>query len=240
MRKRRICLVMLILAVAGLVGLIVAGAWRPRNGTEPEYAGRRLSQWVMELPADTSPTGQSVAEVAIRNIGTNALPYLLKWISYEPAPWRLKLYERIGRFLKVGPNTLFQDKKMLLAAGAAQGFLALGRDAEPAITELGRLARNPHRGMSRLYAFFAFHGEEARSRNSRFRNASATVYVGADTYSLTYGTNGLPLVTFSHTNVPAALPALFHSLEDPDSQVRVKVTNALRRIDRDALERGGR
>src|SRR5437762_13118149 len=117
MRKRRIYLLLLLLAVA-VVGLILAGAFRPRDGAEPEYGGRKLSQWVVELPPDASESGTSAAEIAVRNIGTNALPYLLTWIGYEPAAWRLKIYEIAAKVLGRGPNALFEDRKMVRAVCA--------------------------------------------------------------------------------------------------------------------------
>src|SRR5260221_5062014 len=99
-----------------MIGVLVTGALREH---EPTYAGKRLSEWVARLSSKNSLEGDSEAENAIRHIGTNSLPYLLKWISYEPAPWRIKLYETAGTFLKQNPNALLQDRQMLLSAGAA-------------------------------------------------------------------------------------------------------------------------
>jgi hypothetical protein len=78
----------LILGVLVLAGVLVALSKRER---EPEYGGKRLSEWVLALPP--SPTGGTDAELALRSIGTNAVPFLLKWIDYEPAAWRIKVYE---------------------------------------------------------------------------------------------------------------------------------------------------
>src|SRR4051812_2545059 len=102
MRKRRVYAV--VIGVGVLVGLLVAGVFREPEPSEPEYRGRRLSQWVLELPSNTSRDGDSAAEEAIRSIGTNSFPYLLQWISYEPMPWRIKVYEIAGKFLKRGPS----------------------------------------------------------------------------------------------------------------------------------------
>jgi len=86
---------LLLAAVAALVivGWLLSGVFRAR---EPEYGGKRLSEWVLMLPPDADPFGQTKAEVALRSIGTNAVPHLLRWIDYEPASWRLKLYEHLG------------------------------------------------------------------------------------------------------------------------------------------------
>ncbi len=91
MHKRR---VYLILGVVGLVlvGVLAAVFSRER---EPEYGGKRLSEWVERLPW-TPEDKPSEAEDAIRSIGTNGIPYFLAWIAYEPPLWRQWWYYYIG------------------------------------------------------------------------------------------------------------------------------------------------
>src|SRR5205814_1838372 len=62
--------------------------------SEPDYGGRKLSQWVLELPPNVSESGKSAAEVALRNIGTNALPYLLR----GPGVTRATSYSGVDAF----------------------------------------------------------------------------------------------------------------------------------------------
>src|SRR3954469_4010547 len=97
MKTRRIVLVLL---AAGVIGLC-AFLWPE---PEPRYQGRKLSQWLLlrdSAPPFTRPNGLNArlasfksfpavsygssaeTEDAIRHIGTNALPYLVKWIQYE-------------------------------------------------------------------------------------------------------------------------------------------------------------
>jgi len=83
MRMRRVYLGLLLLAVAGVVGLIVAGAFRER---EPEYQGKKLSEWVIlhdDGSRAQSPQSQEAGS-AIRRIGTRALPYLLRPPAGKP------------------------------------------------------------------------------------------------------------------------------------------------------------
>src|SRR5713101_6945786 len=85
MRRR---LVYLILGLVLLAGVLVAVFRRER---EPEYGGKRLSEWVMVIGHSDPATGsiqRAEAADAIRKIGTNAFPYLLKWISYETPAWK--------------------------------------------------------------------------------------------------------------------------------------------------------
>src|SRR5438105_3314 len=81
--KRRSVIVALIGCV--MAAIVMAIVW-PRN-REPEYGGKRLSEWLGAYEA--SPSDE--AQVAVRRIGTNALPWLLRWCGYEPPPWRGKL-----------------------------------------------------------------------------------------------------------------------------------------------------
>jgi len=201
-RNRRVYLLMIAIAVlVGVLAVIV----EPEPEREPEYGGRKLSEWVLKLPGNASPHGNSAAEEAIRHVGTNSLPYLLKWITYEPRPWRLKLYETLGKLFRKDPNALFQDKRMLLAAGAAQAFGALGAKAEPAMSEVGRMAHEGKGGLPTAYAAFAFYSHNQLSANL-VPNMTISVFRGVDTFSLSYLTTGVPVLTVSHTNARPALP----------------------------------
>src|SRR5438876_6833658 len=75
---------------------VVAGAvvFLSRGPHQPEYEGRRLSQWIDRL-ALRSPPASPEAEEAIRHIGTNALPWLVKWSLYD-VPWPRRMIYRFS------------------------------------------------------------------------------------------------------------------------------------------------
>jgi len=57
---------------------------------EPRCRGRTLSAWLLE--GTWNPDGLSAEqEEAIRCMGTNALPFLVKWVQYVSPPWRVRL-----------------------------------------------------------------------------------------------------------------------------------------------------
>ena len=110
---------------------------------EPSHSGRLLSEWLADVRCSSGVTvvgAPNPPKDAIRAMGTNAIPTLLKWISYEPSlsdkfplaayvphPWRW--------------HTLNPDE---LAHTAPSGFRFLGSMALPAIPELVRLARTSY------------------------------------------------------------------------------------------------
>src|SRR5258707_3312351 len=77
-------------AISG-VGVLAVGvlavATRER---EPVYGGRKLSEWaemyMYGLRRDASNDTQQAVR-AIREIGTNAIPYLEKWRHYDDPQW---------------------------------------------------------------------------------------------------------------------------------------------------------
>jgi hypothetical protein len=92
MRKRyRIALAILLVAVVGVVG------WMTFSFREPMYRGKGLSKWLEGYAAQPSsvppverPEWQQ-ADRAVRHLGTNAIPTLLRVLRAKDAPWKLTL-----------------------------------------------------------------------------------------------------------------------------------------------------
>jgi HEAT repeat protein len=127
---------------------------------EPSYNGRLLSQWLGDL--QLSQPGATATEGAVRAMGTNAIPALLKWISYERP---LSQQSEDGPATAV-PIAVERDRPLSPAERAVRSqyaFEFLGAVARPAIPELTRLARTssaPERA-ERCAASLAFIGPEA-------------------------------------------------------------------------------
>ena len=116
--------------------------------SQPQYQGRSLSSW-LAIYDDLDPTTFEQAEEAIQQIGTNALPYLLRWIQYEPPAWRTSL--RDGVPSRIWDNSSFQrlisGRAGRRAAYARDGFRILGTNAVPVLPELERLLKSNTRPM---------------------------------------------------------------------------------------------
>jgi hypothetical protein len=221
-RKHRKLLILLacVAVCAGVAGVVSSVT----RDNEPHYQGRSLSEWLNAHYSAPPWRYSTEPGDAIREIGTNAIPYLLKWIRYHPSAFQKTarsklapslLQTRLGRYLS---GISAEDR----AVRAVIGFSFLDTNAIPAIPHLVAIMRDT----TRL--------EAARSS------------IGA--LSL-IGTPALPALAaaFSDTNYPLRseiLPYLPYfdgtnsfssylkaALVDPDPQVRSAATNALREIE---------
>jgi hypothetical protein len=147
-----------ILRVA-LTGAMVMGAavllW-PRGQRGPVYQGKKLSEWIKGAWRESyfGPMREERAE-AIRAIGTNGLPFLIKWIAEAQPPllnsWDRAIY-KVGRL--GGDLFKYRYDKMNRGADGATALAILGPAARPALPELRKLAKSA-KGIS-SYALAAF------------------------------------------------------------------------------------
>ena len=78
MAKRRKRVILLACGVLAL-GLL----WQVLRDREPSYQGRTLSEWVEQVGPAYLWNDSDEEVKAVRAIGTNAIPTILKWIRYE-------------------------------------------------------------------------------------------------------------------------------------------------------------
>jgi HEAT repeat protein len=132
-------------------GLLLGGLvlfFTSRNH-EPRYKATRLSTWIQRhrnriLQASDSP-GTDESAFAIKQIGTNALPYLLTWIQHKETPghrrW-LATLRSLPLILVMNPlgERIARDHDEERAYDAMVAFGALGSEAAssaiPALTEM--------------------------------------------------------------------------------------------------------
>jgi hypothetical protein len=117
-------------AVLGLVAFILS------MNSEPAYEGRPLSFWLDQFTASQNPAERARAAVAIRQLGTNALPELLAMLGKRDSKARqavLAVMQRQSIF-----HVRSAEEYHLLARN---GFCVLGgvaSPAEPALAKLGQ------------------------------------------------------------------------------------------------------
>jgi hypothetical protein len=152
-RKKR---TLLLCAVCALLAILALLAFKPQPH-EPSYDGHPLSFWVAALARATpigldTPTPREQlrkATNAIDHIGVAALPFLMKWIQYEPAQWRLKLFYKLNAApsprARLLSRWVINQKTFHLATGACRAFGPLGTRAMPAFEDLCRLLNDTNR-----------------------------------------------------------------------------------------------
>jgi HEAT repeat protein len=141
-----------LISVIGLAaaGILAVAAWRELR--EPAHQGKKLSEWLVayEESGSNGPEHEAAA-AAIRRIGNDGLPWLVRWIrNGGPSAWRIKLraeFRRLPHPLQwkaLNPNpypsNYFERRADVLAT---RGFEILGPQASPAIPELARILNHP-------------------------------------------------------------------------------------------------
>jgi hypothetical protein len=133
-----------ILFAGVLLALGLCVAWFSRG--EPKYRGRTLAQWFLAARADGADATVLIEfNTAVRVIGTNDLPGLVRHISFDE---NCCLPQRIINILpgSVTPRRLLKyllDQKWSQHAeanDAGEVFRVLGADGAPAIPELAKIA----------------------------------------------------------------------------------------------------
>ena len=204
------------LALAGLaIHFLVPG--------EPVYHGKRLSAWVADLHPRVGETKQQEAELALRAIGTNAVPYLLELLQHqEPRllrdlrdfSQRTKTFLRMDSQLEL-PWVAVVERDLQLNAA----FAALGPSARPAFPALTNLLPRPETTSVSASALARL-GSEAfepltRALESPHRDVRAAA---AGALGMMPG------------DLARIIPALRKALADSDKSVRVNAVISLGQI----------
>ncbi len=216
-------------AAGCVLAALIAMLASPRE-REPEYDGRKLTQWLkLYLQSPNRFTDSQQAAEAVRHIGTNALPWLLKWTDYQPPGWRMSLAtnapaaaRRPGYFRSAYLRLLNRPADDLNWL-ARFGFEILGPQARPALPEVQKRMVDwgqPWRASISMQIYTHIEGpggvpalvSALGSTNANCRQSAA--------YCLaTLGANGAP-----------AAPMLRNALNDPDPVVRRFASAALQKI----------
>jgi hypothetical protein len=231
------------IVAAGMIvaAVLVVVLWPGEK--EPEYQGKKLSEWLDTYDSyfggSQFPTlgGMEEAAEAVRHIGTNCVPVLLRWYCDEPSSWRTKLREilqkapgRLGRlaaYKEPSPERRFRRHRL-----ARYGFIILGPQASSAIPELKRLERATNS---------ASDSADARLVLSYIQSdrLAANLAIVVDEQSppllraLTVHSIGVV-----GTNAPGVQSAIVKALQDNNSFVRSCATDEVRRIAPEVLTNG--
>jgi HEAT repeat protein len=190
--------------------LLVSVTWwlAPERPSEPVYQGLPLSHWTTNLYPLGSTNTSLVPEAreAIRGIGTNAIPFLLRWIQFKSAD---------ADKVAIDAN----DGRMLLAYGSAHAFEALGHLGNGAVPVLARWANSSaptHNRYLYLQALAGIGPEGLPALLSVMTNRANNARLYAISAVESLGTNAAP-----------AIPTLIALLQDPDHDANFFAASAL-------------
>jgi HEAT repeat protein len=116
---------------------------------EPTCNGKSLSEWLLDLHGEAS--SGKVAEEAVRQIGTNALPTLLDMAGATDRNAKgvlAKLQNKQLQEVYKSKEANVEDLRNL----AVDGFAILGTNATPAIPQLTKLIRGPETRLQAMRA----------------------------------------------------------------------------------------
>jgi hypothetical protein len=132
-----------LIAVACLAALIALANFLSRDH-EPTYQGHPLSYWVSRDDVYHESSGEKrEAEVAIQQIGTNGLPFLLKWMRHDRPGWRSKAIDLARRLPTWAiANWIEKSNAEILAGNSCEALSALGEHATPILPHLMALLTN--------------------------------------------------------------------------------------------------
>jgi hypothetical protein len=200
----QVAVVVLLIGAAGVVAFQILC---PKE-REPSYQGRRLSAWLLDLVKTYHDAPDAVA--AVRAIGTNAVPDLLRKLPYSPNNTRTEFYCKLDSLLHhklhLTGRTIVEPAA-LRSAEALKGFEALGPTASNAVPGLSALLDVPQVG-ERAAVALAYIGPGALpALMEALTNRSPTARFHALGGIGCLGTNagpGVPLVLscVTDTNVP--------------------------------------
>lgn len=219
-RGRRI---FLVVAACGVLA-VVAGLFWPSGEPEPRYQGKKLSEWIaVPYLNGTDLNDAKRAEAAVREIGTNALPYLIRWINHPTpvVPTRVDAaIEKLNQ--KTGQQWIaFRYKKSQRASYSAWAFHILGPQAGPAIPQLTQLLRSTNYFVAKL----ALHALDGIGKEA------VPILLGVLTNRQASGLNfQLPMWDIMcnlGTNSGLVIPALIQNLTNKDSRIAVTAASLL-------------
>src|SRR5262249_38978720 len=134
MKGRRAVVAVVFTWLLVALALLLRGSER-----EPQYQGRALSDWLLRRTwKDFSLSVEQ--DEAVRSMGTNALPYLVKWMKYVSQAWRVQLVNIAPRVVK-RVWFLRRDKQNERAMLSLECLQMLGPRVSPALPELARLMK---------------------------------------------------------------------------------------------------
>jgi HEAT repeat protein len=240
------------IAALSIIGLLII-AWiagAVSSSREPEYEGRKLSQWLEDLrrPSSASPSASLLARtnamIAIRQMGTNAVPYLVRMLHAKDSRLKTKWMDLLSRQRWIDFHFHFDFERR---GDGLRGLGILGPAARAAIPDVAKLLDDRNFAQQAAYTLHQIGPETApvlsqalKSTNTWTRSRAAGVLgVSGDKASvpslmaalkdsdfITKSTAARALSRFPE-QADVIVPALIGCLDDPNDTFRMNAARAL-------------
>jgi HEAT repeat protein len=261
MRKERRNLLLAALVAVALLGGLAWLIFRNHEPPEPVYQGKRLSEGLV-----TGWDGPTSLEQAIHQIGTNAIPTLLRMLRAHDSKFKLKLIGLAQEQDLIEINYVNANDRNYVASAA---FIILGTDASNAVPALIQIYKESFSESSQISTARALWtmGMAAKAavpvllHSLANTNASTAIRANAaDTLAqiqaeadlvvptlIKYLKDPEPMVQEHAASALAwfgndarpAVPALIDLLKNPDANVKTSAAQALKAIDPQAATNAG-
>jgi HEAT repeat protein len=142
-RVAKITLATVAVAVAGAV------VWNVAQSREPAYEGKTLTTWLEVYNRTSDLQQRQAADEAIEQIGTNAIPTLLRLLRAKDSARKEKVISLARSLRVIRIQCAYAAEWNQIAAHA---FLCLGTNAESAVPALMQIAEADISLTSRSYA----------------------------------------------------------------------------------------
>jgi vesicle coat complex subunit len=191
-----------------LIAMVALVWWITYSLREPTYKGQRLGLWLKGYPSDESYTSAAPTEQideAVRQMGTNCLPILLRGLRANAPGWTAGL-PLLGRYYR------FVEARR---AQALKGFQALGPEANGAVPALIEIYQQNISAPSACAAARAL-----GAIGSSASNAVPSLVQGATNADPAVRVVAVSALGELRCEPDRVVPVLISSLKDPDQEVR--------------------
>lgn len=183
---------------------------------EPAYEGRRLTQWLEELRGgpSLSPLAKTNAMLAIRHMGTNAVPYLVTMLHAKDSRLKTICMDLLSRQRLVDFHFRYDFQRR---NDALMGLGVLGPDASGAIPEVAKLVNDRNLAQMAAYVLHQIGTDAVPALNQALKSTNTWARSQAAGFLGMSGDKG-------------SVPSLIAALRDPDSITKSKAARALSRF----------
>jgi len=219
------------LAVVVVASVLAAVVWQVWPEPEPVYQGKSLRAWILQYnyaQKEGEKTRGQEAQDAVRHIGTNAIPTLLKMLSKKDSAAESKLVGLWNRHLHSVPYSIrypdwYENQAANLNSMAAQGFEILGADAQQAAAALIRIYERNISPTSQYATGTALNGIGPAAQ----RMAIPSYLRGAASSNATVREVAVWSLFGVHTEPQLVVPALVRALGDTNWVIRLVAARGL-------------